>query len=384
MRKLFLFAIVGVVLISGCVGQESGGGLNESESYSSPTRGCAGDGTTTLSSPMKMEDVGIVIPMGLVVGGHVTPIDHMYFQPTVFQSEPDTYDVYADADGIITSIGVEPENPDNKYKKIRIIIMHTCDFYSIYNLLTSLSPDIIGVTGEMSYGKYWSGSINVKKGQLIGKIGGQTLDLSVNYDKVVLQGFVVPEHYAGEPWKIHTVDPFDYFEEPSRSWLVEKNIRTALPLGGKIDYDIDGRLVGNWFVEGSGGYPASYVPDVWKNHLSFVYDHVDPAHVIVSIGNYGGDAKQAAVKGNSPDPKDVSVSTGPVKYELVGIDYVLEDGQSWDRMSVAKNLRVSDSGMVEGTVLVQMTSDRKIKFEVFPGKTAGEVSGFLNPIVYER
>ncbi|MBI2043784.1 hypothetical protein HYT24_00265 [Candidatus Pacearchaeota archaeon] len=356
-----------------------------SQNIFEPKNECRGNGTVNLSSPMKMEDIGIVIPMGLVVGDHVTPIDHMYLQPTIFHSQPDTYNVYADADGVITGIGVEPENPENKYKKINVRIMHTCDFYSIYNLLTSLSIDIVSVTGEMSYGDYWSGSIPVKKGQIIGKIGGQTLDLSVNYDKIILKGFIVPEHYDGESWKIHTVDPFDYFEEPYRSQLLEKNLRTALPLGGKIDYDIDGRLVGNWFVEGSGGYPEQYVPEVWRNHLSFVYDYIDPTHIIVSMGNYGDDAKQAAVKGNFPDPKDVSVSTGIVKYELVGIDYILENGQSWDRMSVAKNLKVRDSGFVEGTVLAQMTSDRKIKFEAFPGKTADQVSGFTEEaVIYER
>jgi len=365
--------------------QENPLNKDESKNENRQRTGCTGNGTTTLSSPMKIEDIGIVIPMGLVVGGHVTPIDHMYFQPAIFNSQSDTYNVYADADGVITDIGIEPNNPENKYKKTNVRIMHTCDFYSIYNLLTSLSPEIISITGEMSYGKYWSGSIPVKKGQLIGKIGGQTLDLSVNYDKIILKGFIVPEHYAGESWKIHTVDPFDYFEEPYRSQLLEKNLRTAIPLGGKIDYDIDGKLVGNWFLEGSGGYPERYVPEVWKNHLSFLYDHIDPSHIIISIGNYGGNAKQAAVKGNSPDPKDISVSSGLVKYELVGIDYVLENGQSWDRMSVAKNLKVRDSDRVEGTVLVQLISDRKIKFESFPGKTAQEVQGFTDKAaIYER
>src|SRR3989344_3081213 len=33
------------------------------------------------ASPMKPEDFSIVIPYGLMVGGHVTPIDHQYFSP---------------------------------------------------------------------------------------------------------------------------------------------------------------------------------------------------------------------------------------------------------------------------------------------------------------
>ncbi|MBI2660875.1 hypothetical protein HYX09_01255, partial [Candidatus Woesearchaeota archaeon] len=114
-------------------------------------------------------------------------------------------------------------------------------------------------------------------------------------------------------------------------------------------------------------------------------DAIDPAHFIVSMGDYGGDAKQAAARGNSPDPKDVSMSTGMVKYELVGLEYVLEDGRRWDRMSVAKGLKLSESSMVEGTVLVQMISDRKIRFQAFPGKTAAQVTGFTGDAkIYER
>ena len=29
-------------------------------------------------------------------------------------------------------------------------------------------------------------------------------------------------------------------------------VRTAEPISGKIDYDLDGKLIGNWFVAGSG------------------------------------------------------------------------------------------------------------------------------------
>ena len=353
--------------------------------FESETR-CHGNGTVTLVSPMNINDIDLVIPMGAMVGGHVTPIDHMYLSPVVFHSEPDTYDVYADADGVITDIAVEPNHVENKYKKIRFTIMHTCDFYSIYNLLTSLSPELNAVTGEMSYGDRWSGLIVVKKGQLLGKIGGQTLDLSVNYNKVQLPGFIVPEHYNGEFWKIHTVDPFDYFEEPSKSQLLTKNIRMAEPRGGKIDYDIDGRLVGNWFEENTGGYNNGGVNlEYWKTHLSFAYNHLDPTRIMISMGNYGGTTKQAAVKGNFPDPKDISESTGLVKYELVTVNYVLDNGQLWDHMSVAKRIILQERDMVEGTVLVQMISPRTIKFESFPNKTISQIEGFsANARVYER
>ena len=54
--------------------------------------------------------------MGLMVGGHVTPIDHQYYLPTNFRSAPDTYPVYSPIDGFIDWVGIEQEavNPPDK------------------------------------------------------------------------------------------------------------------------------------------------------------------------------------------------------------------------------------------------------------------------------
>ena len=355
----------------------------------SSIRGCTGEGTVNLISPMKYEDIGMIIPMGATIGGHVTPIDHMYFQPIIFNSPPDSYDVYADADGVIVSIGLEGkpinDNPGiSNYNKYRIVIYHTCDFYSIYNLITSLSPAISEIVGEITPGSTKEPLIKIKKGDLLGRIGGQTLDLSVNYDKVILPGFLEPKSYEGEPWKIHTVDPFDYWSPEVREKLMEKNIRTVPPYGGKIDYDKEGRLVGNWFVENTNGYRGINPSAYWDTHLSFVYNEIDPPFIILSLGNFGGEAKQFAVKGNIPDPADVELSTGLVKYELVDF-YYTSNGQMWDRMSMTKNAEAVASDQIKGTVLVKLLDIRKIEFEVFPDKSASEVQGFTsNSKVYTR
>ena len=347
-------------------------------------KGCSGEGTVQLSSPMKYEDIGIVIPMGVMVGGHVTPIDHMYFQPIVFHSPPDSYDVVADADGVIVSIGREENFSENKYDKYRMIIYHTCDFYSIYNLITSLSQNISAQVGEIKPGSTKGASIFIKKGELLGRIGGQTLDLSVNYDKVILSGFLEPSSYEGEPWKIHTVDPFDYWESEVKDKLMEKNIRSVPPYGGKIDYDEEGKLVGNWFVENTNGYRGTNSSAYWDTHLSFVYNEIDPSFIIISLGNFAGEAKQFAVKGNSPDPADVQVSKGLVKYELIDF-YYTSNGEMWDHMHMAPNLGVSAYDPVKGVLLVQLLESRKVKVEVFPNKTASEVREFTsNAKIYTR
>ena len=109
----------------------------------------------------------------------------------------------------------------------------------------------------------------------------------------------------------------------------------------------------------------------------FAYNEIDPLFIIVSLGNFAGEAKQFAVKGNSPDPADVQISTGLVKYELMDF-YYTSNGEMWDHMHMAPNIGVSSSGPVKGIVLVQLLESRKIKVEVFPNKSAGEVQGFTS------
>src|SRR5689334_10888568 len=55
---------------------------------------CSGSGETTFTHlPMNAADFSILIPYGETVGGHVTPIDHQYFSPTIFNSPADKYPV---------------------------------------------------------------------------------------------------------------------------------------------------------------------------------------------------------------------------------------------------------------------------------------------------
>jgi hypothetical protein len=338
---------------------------------------------------MRLHEIREIVPMGLLNGSHVTPTDHGYYHSVgvdrLNPDDPSTYrDVFAPADGIIADINVMP-GQQNDY---RITLKHTCTFHTIYIHLKELSQKILQTTGEVE--KFISTSIFVNAGEVIGRAQG--FDFSVHNEAVVLKGFIVPEHYAGEPWKIHTVDMFDSFLEPIKSELLAKNIRQAEPRGGKIDYDIDGKLVGNWFVEGTNGYRGNTQGDYWLTHLAFAYDALAPSSAVVSMGDFAGKPKQFALKGNTPDPATVSVVSGLVQYELTGLEYLDENGNIWDRNGFAKIVRAIESGpivdeveRVEGVVLVQMLEDRKLKFEAFPGKTAAEVIGFTSAAkIYER
>ncbi len=349
-------------------------------------QGCVGSGTVNFTSaPRRLEDIEIIEPIGLINanGGHVTPTDHGYYYPPNWnpQNNPSEFrDVLSPADGTITTVQLV----GGRQGDYRLVIHHTCTFYTIYIHIYELSTKIAQAVGEMNV-MTKNTNIPVSAGEIIGR--SNSFDFSVHDDNVILKGFIVPEHYNGEPWKIHTVDMFNYFVEPVKSQLLAKNIRQTEPRAGKIDYDVDGRLVGNWFVENTNWYSGltSQQGSYWKTHLSFAYDGIDPSLIIVSIGDFNNESKQFAVKGNSPDPATVSMANGIVKYELVDIDYTnQETGQSWNRLSYAKNLKAVGTNEVKGVALAELISDRKLKFEAFPGKIASEVSGFLNPLIYER
>ena len=353
---------------------------------------CAGSGTVMFdSSPLKPEDINYIDPQGSVhaSGGHVTPIDHQYWVPLTSSEDSAPYNVYAPAAGRIVDIQhmtqfIGEPGPNNpKVDDYRFIISHKCDLVSIFIHVKELSPRIMSITGQISGSRQVS--IPVEGGEVVGKVG-RSFDFSVHDYKVTLSGFIVPLHYSREPWKIHTVDPFDYFKEPLRSQLVAKDLRSAQPLGGKIDYDIDGRLIGNWFKEGTNGYQGVDQQRYWESHLSFLYDSVDPSEIVISTGDFGGTADSFGIKGNSPDPASVGAASGLIKYELVHYDFY-KDGQQWNtyQKGFAKNLKVVNQNDIQGTMIVQMISDRKTKVEMFVGKTASQVSGFdSNAIVYER
>ena len=339
---------------------------------------CQGEGMPyKLSvSPMKLEDFTHIEPYGLMIGDHVTPIDHQYFSPTIFHSPKDTYDVYAMADSKIVSIETHPT-------RIRLIFSITCTFFYYYDLVTSLEPEI----------KDKKLPISVKAGQLIGHIGGQTLDFAVWDTTKPLPGFIVPEHYQAEPWKIYTQDPLDYYTDEIKEQISSKYVRTVEPTSGKIDYDIDGKLIGNWFEESRDGYAGDSTDpgkEYWKEHLSIAPFALDPTAFIISVGflaNENGIAgNQFSIPRDAPDPATVGVENGLVEYELRTWKDVKEDGSKWDHFSATKGIKLNnDNFPIQGCAVVQLLEKRKLKFEVFLRQSCENVSNFSsNAKIYER
>ncbi len=349
--------------------------------YRARTNGCEGNKTKFDFAPVNLDKTKVFLPLGLMIGSHVTPIDHHYFQD--FENEGYDIEIYSPGKGYITDIGHMPGAKEGE--DYRIVIEHTCTISSIYIHL-GIFAEKFKKYAPANQG-YASVRIPVEAGELIGYYE-KNVDYNLVDKEIVLDGFTTPEFYKAEEWKIHVPDTYEYFNEPVRSRLIEKSLRTAEPISGKIDYDIDGRLVGSWFLEGTNGYAGDGTDKekYWFGHLSIVYDAYDPERIVFSIGNYEGeDSRQFGVKGNSPNPSEIGIEDGLIKYELAGYDYVAPDGNPWDRKSLVKGIKTKSNDIVEGVALVQMLEQRKLKLETFPGKTASQVNGFTNNAkIYER
>ena len=358
---------------------------------------CQGSGPVEFThSPMKLEDIATVQPYGIMVGAHVIPTDHGYFAPKIFNSPRDAYPVYAIADGYIVNASHRSQSvgdgPIKAHDEYQLQVEYTCTFYSYYDLLTSLVGDVAEKIGKIEGFNSKQVRIPIKAGQEIGRIGGQTVDFGVWNFELEPAHVANPASYKDHIDRLYLDDMYKYFAEPVKSQLLALSARVVEPKSGTIHYDIDGKLIGNWFREGSNGFSglaekqAEAGNRYWDGHLTVAYDYVDPSTIKFSIGNYEGEATQFAVKGNAPDPKDIGVETGLIKYELVQAGYINGDtGQPWMLAPPIANPKLKANNQVRGTVLIQMTEAKKLKLELFPGETASQVIGFTDKAqIYSR
>ncbi len=364
---------------------------------------CEGVGSVPITAPMPIAQIGSIQPYGLMVGGHVTPVDHQYYIGLDGRALRDTYDVVAPADGWLVAI----QHRGDKYNtpahtvdvpssdEYRLVFSHTCSFLTYVDLVTSLSDQVkAAMPGYDPRTGNGFKPFKVTKGEIIGHIGGQTLDFAVWDLSQTPLPFIARNAYDNaESWKVFTAPTTKYLDPAIKDAVVAKYIRTADPVDGLVCYDQDGKLVGTWFAAGTNGYLGATAqgpnPGYWRGHLSFAPNYIDPSAWMVSIGNYPGvipgastdpnaknaNAQQFGIKGNGPDPTTITPSSGMVKYELVQQELTTPDGQRW-MGDFAHGVKAENAPTVRGTLLVQMTGKRELKVEVFPDKLAAEVSGF--------
>lgn len=228
-----------------------------------------------------------------------------------------------------TVVGVYPEAgaPDAK-----VLVRMTGTFSY---LIGHVIPD-----AGIAYGKA------VSAGQRIGRTNGlggaNAVDVGVINEAITLTGFSNPKRYLWQ--QLHCDSPYKYFAEPLRSQLYARVKRSGSDKDGRIDYDITGRLIGNWFHE-SVGAVSSDGPSVWPYQLAFVPDSNVPTEQRISISSYLPLPGKWKPQDGAPDFASVGVASGVVAYTL---DY-------WAH------------GERAGVMLVQLTDATHLRVEVFPG-----------------
>ncbi|MEO8679759.1 MAG: hypothetical protein ABI665_11975 [Vicinamibacterales bacterium] len=222
---------------------------------------------------------------------------------------------FAPGDGTVTEVFSGTLIPD---VKVFVRVNSTMSYY-----IDHLVPDAPVTRG-----------MTLTAGQKLGTTGSSFgVDLGVVNSNLTL-GFVNPSRYA-QGDSLHADAPLKYYEEPLRSALYDKVQRIGSERDGKIDFDVAGRLSGNWFVQGG---TAS---------LAFVYDTYDPAQVRISVTSGFIVSGVFAIAAGEPDPRNVSVADGRIRYTL-------------SRSITGPN--PSGGGPV-ARMLVQLIDDRRIRVE---------------------
>ncbi len=340
---------------------------------------------TFTHSPVPLDQLGYLEPLGKVSDGHVTPTDHVYLAPKDQRAADNTYDVVMPADGTVVGVSAMPaqyigdRQQQTAPQDHRLVIAHNCRYVSIFIHVHQLSPALQAAIGErLAPNTQKQLNLELSAGAKLGKIGGNPVDWTLADATQSLSGFITPSLYAGEPWKIHVIDPLSVYSGALKQQLAAASLRTTEPYGGKIDHDRRGALVGNWFREGTNGYAGADQSRYWDGHLSIAPHYIDPMATTVSLGNWQGKASQFSAK-SGPDPASVTSASGRVKIELIDMSYLLPDGQPWlGGAAAVKGMKVSLTGAVRGTVLVQVLEGERLKVELFPGKTATQVTGFTS------
>jgi len=350
---------------------------------------CAASSVKFTHPVVPLDKLTRTIPYGMMIGDHVTPIDHAYLgiasleTPEAQRTEADYVDVTAPAGGTIielSSLGAPSTN--------RVVIDHGCGVYTVYMVLNRPSGVLANAYKDLTAkGGYLKLSLPIKVGEVFGQQRDNPLDFNVFDGSQWLRGFASPASYlTGDTSKPYTADYLPFFSGAIRTAMENSLQRTTAPRIGKIDHDVIGAAAGNWFLEGTFGYGGNPIatyqnattrvsggPVQGKNsyawsHLSISPHHVDTTQWVFSIGWFSdpkGDHQQMllSVPAGKPDPSKLTSADGAVVYELYVISAQFPGstgGMPPGSMPVGYTIV---SGQSRGSVVLQVNSDNSLSLE---------------------
>jgi len=210
----------------------------------------------------------------------------------------------------------------------------------------------------------------VAAGQRVATHSGATccVDFGVLDDGLMLPGYVNRRRYS--PQTLQAAAPLKYFSDPLRSQLYALVNRVGADRDGRHDYDIPGRLSGNWFLEGTPE-DGSLLPENWPRQLAFACSNTHPSMILISVAGTLALTNLFAVHDGAPDPANVSAGSGPVVYRLFQKDPPVSEG---DRKGTTPL----------GEMLVQLLDDSRVRVEIFPGAAARATSFTGAARIYTR
>jgi hypothetical protein len=361
----------------------------------------AGNGLRLTEAPIATTDLATIVPYGMVVADHVTPIDHMYLgvTPLLLDEQARQSAAYvpvrAPADGTIveaSSLG----SPTS----MRVVIAHRCQSASIFMVLNKLSGPLAKYQDQVSAGAFMALREPIKAGETFALERDNPVDFSLHDGGRWLPGFAHPFPYcSAEAWKPYTVDPFPYFTAEIAAAYLPRMQRTESPRAGRIDWDKVGTAAGNWFHEGTIGYsgvsidtlktatapvPGGMVPGkkgyAW-GHLALVPHWVQPSMWLASLGSWSdpaGDFRQLAIRPGPPRPDQLTPADGTVVYELAMWSTFTADGQPFGGAGSAPvGYRVKINDGVVGVLAVRVNADHTLTVEKRPDlQSAAAFTGF--------
>jgi len=332
------------------------------------------------------------IPYGMMVGGHVTPIDHAYLGISSLskaqseRTDADWVAVTAPADGTILEL-----SSLGNANTSRVVINHGCNLYSVYMVLNKPSGLLAKYVDELASKGFINLNLKVKAGDEFGRQRDNMLDFNVFDGTQWLSGFANPAAYlTHDAWKPYTADFLPFFSDEIRSGIEKWMQKTSAPRVGKIDHDVIGAAAGNWFLDGTFGYggnqnslfinatsPIGGGVVEGKNgydwsHLAIAPHEVDTSQWIFSIGWWNdpkGDATQAliVISSGQVSPDKLTSASGAITYQLAQISYQEPAGSparpAGSTAPWAVGYKVV-GGSNKGSVTLQVNSDGSLSVEI--------------------
>ena len=250
--------------------------------------------------PLNIEDFFMFVNLGhLSPPGHIFPSGHGGFY---LSDHLTPVPVFCPADMIITRIA-ESEHVNHGFTDYGITLsVNDGEFQIVFGHMSKIHETILEEAktfGDIDCETYttagdtyincsiWT-EIQISAGDTLGWAGGNPGQLGLDfgtYDKTKQNEFATARF--DDYLYPYSVSPLDYFTEEIHEILIPicgdsyyemDMVRTKPPIGGTIDYDIEGTAQGLWFKVGEPLFPED-------PHMALVYHNVDPDMPIFSIGN---------------------------------------------------------------------------------------------------